>query len=51
MLEGGARALTEDEVILYMNLNLTVSAFFGTHQVRKHRRRASYNDSYAGWIR
>jgi hypothetical protein len=42
MLEGDARALTEDEDVLNTNLNLTESTFCGTHQLQQHRRRASY---------
>jgi hypothetical protein len=51
MLEGDARALTEEEVVLNTNLNLTESMFYGTHQVRQCRRRASYRDSHAGQTR
>jgi hypothetical protein len=51
MLKGDVRTLTEDEVVLNTNLNLTESMFCVTYLVQHHVRRASYRDSHDRWMR
>jgi hypothetical protein len=50
MLEGDARELMEDEVVLNTNLNPTGSTFCGTHLARWHGHRVRYRVLHDRWI-